>query len=112
MSKGLSADQILPLLDSAWWSVNYLNPPTTVEPNSDGYPQYVPSTMLYFQDQNGNYHQWQSSGVLDPYATGQLANYLQTLMNGAAYELSNMGCFGGITNIMPKSYQVFPIYFK
>ena len=108
----LPADQILPLLDSSWWTTNYLNPPTTVEANDDGYPQFVPSTMLYFKDDIGNYHQWQSTGVLDPFATDQLDNYIQTLMKEAAYELANLKCAGSITNVRPADYQVFPIYFK
>lgn len=108
----LPADQILPLLNADWWTVNYLNPPTTVNANDDGYPQIMPSTTLYFQDEAGNYHQWQSNGVLDPFATDQQSNYIQTLMQEAAYELSNLGCAGGITNIKPQNYQTYPIYYK
>lgn len=108
----LPADQILPLLNPDWWTVNYLNPPTTVNVNDEGYPQIMPSTMLYFKDEIGNYHQWQSNGVLDPFATDQQTNYIQALMNEAAYELSNLGCVGGITNIQPPEFQVFPIYYK
>lgn len=108
----LPADQILPLLDSSWWTVNYLNPPDTVNANDDGYPQIMPMTMLYFIDESGQYRQWQSTGVLDPFATDQQANYIQELMNEAAYELSNLGCVGSITNVKPQSFQVFPIYYK
>ena len=85
----LPADQILPLLDSSWWEVNYLNPPDTVNANDNGYPQIVPSTMLYFLDEAGNYHQWQSTGVLDPFATDQQANYIEQLMNEAANSTLN-----------------------
>lgn len=108
----LTKEEILNLLDSSWWTINYLNPPTTVEPNDDGYPQYVPSTMLYFTDSSGNYRQWQSTGVLDTFETDQESNYIKALMNETAYELSNMHCTGNITNVMPKSFQVFPIYYK
>lgn len=72
-----------------------------------------PSTMIYFTDKAGNTNVYPSSGQLDPLETDNRQSYVEdNLMRNAALYLANAQCVGDITNIKPKSYQVYPIYYK
>ena len=97
---------------------NALNPDWWVDTQPSGAGTYYwQQAMIYFQDKNGNYHAYGSTGTAPENSNGSVEPttrqyYVQALMRDTANWLYNAQCSGGITNIEPKNYQPLPIYFK
>jgi hypothetical protein len=92
MPTRLPTDTIYADISPSWYE--------TVQPTENGQTWY--SAQLYFQGPTGAYGFYSS--------TGPTTGAIDALRRDAARYLANSQCTGGITNIMPKSFQYTPVY--